>query len=442
MFSISHLGNYDYIMVERFNHQNEFLLLGTQIFNALIIDIIYAADGNNGNITMIAFSDGKVLKIKDTGGTGQKMFNINETTNNFSAGNGYSYYLGDAKFTNGVTVLKYYGGTWKYTFIGLMDGKLLKINNVGGNGTDHNMFKVTELSDRFNPIPNSHYWVGDAHFFERVTGMEFISGFLFIWFSGGKLLKINGLGGANTNFINTYLYHNPSPGYFSAIPGHVAWYVGDFKFASNVRTVKSFNDGYLTFLLIGFDNGKILKVANAGGAGFNMFGVTEYQSGFNPTFNTSYMGDAIFPRHMVTQIDYLFGYLMIALDGGSYGMLLKINGFGEFGFNMFKLEIDNIIPGSGIAWNNIFTLRTPLTITSLSNYNYFIGSSFFIAGVTGFNFINNSSFFIEFRNRFLLKVRYTGSGGIGGIGSNILAVTMTQNSFIPTLIYYLGDQEL
>ncbi|MEY4875409.1 MAG: hypothetical protein RL708_558, partial [Bacteroidota bacterium] len=234
MFALSPDGSIDYSTVSGYNY-----FYGSQIFSSFIVDVIHV-----GNETMIALSDGKILKVSGTGGSGHNMLAVNESASDFTSVTGYNYRIGDAKFNSGISCLKYING---YTFIGLRDGKLLKVNGTGGSG--HNMFAVTESNSDFSTVAGYNYRVGDAKFNDYVKGMIYILGYTFIWFNNGKMLKINGTGGSGHNMFAV----TESISDFSGIAGY-NYYIGVASFLGSVQSV-NFVGGYL---FIGFVKGKML----------------------------------------------------------------------------------------------------------------------------------------------------------------------------------------
>jgi len=403
MFDIEAIGNRDYT-----NLPNEDWLLGTQLFNTFIVDIIY--DGHN---TVIAFTDGKVLKVSGTGGTGFSMFNLIESLTEFGFNPNYGIYLiGDAKFNYRISCMKYiYDGNKYYLFIGTIDGKLLKINGTGGSG--HNMFAVNESTYQYTNVNQNQYsyYFGDAWFLGQVVGMEYIEGFTFIWFNNHKVLKINGTGGSGHNMFDV----TETPPDFSG--GN--YYIGDTWFLGKINVMRYLNGN----LFIGFDNGKILQVSGTGGSGHNMFALNESNADFSTVQGYNYyIGDQNFPNASVEDIEYFQGYIMVALKYNSFGLVVKINGYGGTGQNMFAISLQNS--------NN------SIIVSSVQGYNHYAGEASVISGATGLNLINNF-LFVEFANGLLLKVN-----NVGGTGHNMFAITMNQTEIFNDTgyNYYVGEQ--
>jgi hypothetical protein len=150
-----------------------------------------------GNETFISFANGKVLKIKGTGGTGHNMFAVQETSSGFNGISGYNYYTGDAMFTAPVKDVLAVAGT---TFLGLSNGKLLKVQGTGGTG--HNMFAVTESSIGFQTVPGYNYLIGSSDFRTGIAGFAANSdGSIFISFQNGKMFKAKNPGGTGYNLF-------------------------------------------------------------------------------------------------------------------------------------------------------------------------------------------------------------------------------------------------
>jgi hypothetical protein len=150
-----------------------------------------------------------------------------------------------------------------------------------------------------------------------------------------------------------------------------------------------------------------------------MFAVTETATDFTGIAGYSYyVGCAYFGLFIVADIKYYYGYLLICLNSGSNGAILKILNVGGSGHNMFAVN------QSGNSFTNI------------QGYTYYVGDASFGSGVTGINVIDGKSF-VEFQNGHLLK-----SNGVAGSGHNLFAVNEIANSFtgVAGYNYYIGEQ--
>ena len=406
MFDIGAVGNRDFE-----NLQQHDWLLGTQLFNTFIVDIVY--DGNN---ILVAFTDGKVVKVRGTGGGGHNMFALVERINEFESVQNYDYLIGYAKFQNRISCMKYiYDDVNNYLFIGTYDGKLLKIKRTGGGG--RNMFAVNETVGVYTNVDQNlyDYYVGDNKFLGFVAGMEYISGFTFVWFNNHRVLKINGTGGTHHNMFA--IYENTSV--LMSSGGN--YYVGDDWFLGEIRCMKLINSN----LYIGFSNGKILQEHGTGGGGHGMFAVQESNSDFSTdTGYGHYAGDQFFPGGSIESIQYYQGYIMVGIKYGIIGLVLKINGYGGNGHNMFAI--------------NLQSSNNAISVSPADNLGYYAGEASLLAGVTGLNLINNS-LFVEFANGLLLKIK-----NVGGTDHNMFAIIPYANIIDPyqqqTYDYYQGDQ--
>jgi hypothetical protein len=394
MFALS-ITNNDYQ-----NMVNNSYLLGTQKFNSKITDMKYI----NGQ-TLIGFANGKVLKIAGTGGRGNNMFNVTETSSGFTPTSSSlrPSWIGDALFQSAVTSITQVGTE---IFIGFQNGKLLKTNGTGGTG--NNMFNITEIAGGFINGSGNVYRVGDAVFQSGITNITAVGSETFIGFANGKLLKIYGAGGAGYNMFNV----SENAGGFTNGPGNV-YRVGDAVFQGAVLNITAVGSE----LFIGFTNGKLLKTNGTGGTGGNMFNITENAGGFiNGSGNVYRVGDAVF-QSAITAITTIGTETFI---GFANGKLLKINGTGGTGNNMF-----NITENAG-------------GFTNGSGNTYRIGDANFQSAITSIT-SKMSITFIGFANGKLLKIN--GTGGSGYYMFNTIETEdgfALYNSAYPT--YQLGNQ--
>lgn len=376
-------------------------LVGQQEFKSAIVDILYI-----GGNTIIAFKNGKVLKINGTGGTGHNMFAVTETVSGFETVPGYSYRLGDAKFNGKITKMLYADNK---LIIALDNKKILKVNGTGGTG--YNMFAVTETATGFETVPGYSYRVGDAMFSGYITNAAYIDNKLIMTFNNGKILKVNGTGGTGHNMFAV----TETASGFETVPGYT-YRLGDAKFSASVHELGYFDNK----LILSFYNGKMLKINGTGGTGHNMFAVTETTSGFETISGYSYrIGDAKFEGY-ATKMIYVDNKLIL---GFSNGKMLKVNGTGGSGHNMFAVT------------------ETLSGFNSVPGYNYRIGDTRLGGRITDIDYISNGNVLIissSIGNS--LKVN-----GIGGSGHNMFALyaTTCKNAYIglPGYNYYVGFQE-
>lgn len=370
-----------------------FNYLGYQNFTASISDLVYTTDGN----LLIGFTDGKILKVKGLGGSGQNMFAVNETSGGFSNIPGYTYYMGHHKFNSGISDLSHIGN---YTLVSTTNGKILKANGSGGTGA--NMFAINETAGGFTGIPGYSYFVGSAKFNSVVNNMYNFGSQTIVTFYNGKMLKVNGTGGSGANFFAV----NETGSGFVNVPGYT-YYIGATKLNGYVRDMIYESNT----LIIGFSNGKILKINGLGGSGLNMFAVVETPGSFSglPGY-TYYSGHAAYSAG-VEDILYAGGHTFITFSNGK---LMKIAALGGTGINMFN------------ANETTFGFAT----SSTSYPTYTVGSSFFGTRPTDLKLFG-SRMVLCFSNQKLFKaIQY------GGTGYNCFAAVQEDDGFRPLLGYY------
>lgn len=372
--------------------------MGTQVFPATIRDVAYV----NGT-TMVGLADGRLVKVSGTGGTGQNMFGINVDSSGFTGVRGSGSYIGSDRFNSGIRLIVPLGGD---TLLAFDNGKTLKVNGSCGSG--FNLCAVTETSSGFDPVPNYPYYVGEFRFQAALTVAEKIGGQLLLGFANGKMLKISNNGGTGHNM---FAITETSSG-FNGLQNY-PYYLGDARFNAAPTTLTAAD----SVTLIGFANGKMLKVVGTGGTGHNMFAVTESSSDISGLNNYSYyVGDQSFsapPRAVL----YRGTETLIGLGDGR---LLKVTNSGGTGHNMFAVhEVSN-------------------GFESETGYHYLTGSANFNESVTSLNFIDGQMFLGTARGG-LLKVN-----GTGGSGYNVLAIARSGACFegLCGYSYYLGCQDL
>lgn len=352
--------------------------------------------------TFVGLLDGRLAKINGTGGGGQNMFAMHATSSGFETEPGYNYLVGTDRFDGAPTQLYYTDGI---TFVTFNNGKILKVNGCGGTGT--NLFAVYETSGGFDPVPGYSHYVGDTKCWGSVTALKKIGGQMMFCFDNGKVLKVNNTGGGGHNMFALW----ETGGGWISFPDYY-YFAGDAVFSHEVLTIAY--DG--THTLMGFGGGRILKINGNGGGGHNMFGVTETGGGFDGTGSSYYVGDAKFSGHIYT-INLIDGQCFV---GTSVGKVLKVNGTGGSGHNFF-----NVTEGSHY-----------FSTTSSSYTTYLLGSSDLGAAVLDIDKINGTTI-ISLLSGKMLKVNDT-----GGNGDNMFAVTQEDNGFngLPGYCYYIGSQ--
>lgn len=371
---------------------------------------INAVEYTSDNKLLIGFNDGKILKINGLGGGGNNMFAITETGSGFSGIPGYNYYVGHHKFNSGITEIKNISG---YTFICLSSGKVLKVNGSGGSGA--NVFAISETSSGFNPIPGYNYYSGQAKFNGSVYKIFSNLTHTFFSFNNNKLLKINSVGGTG---MNMFALEETANG-FTPFPGY-NYYSGQTLLSGKVTDIE-FQGAYTT---LGFSNGKLLKVNGTGGTGMNMFAITENANGFTPIPGYNYyVGHVKYNsgvKNILTpQSNFSKNVTFITFENGK---LLKVFGIGGTGSNMY----------------NATEMPSGFNITSASYTNYISGSSRFDTEPTDIAFIPQSNQTVLcFGNRKAFK-----STGYGGSGYNCFGVSQETNGFAPLVgfNYVTGSQ--
>ncbi len=163
-----------------------------------------------GTSMMVAFRNGRVLKLQGTGGSGHHMFNVEEVNSGFGV---YSlsisnYLEGSQDFENltWANDIDYIGGA---TYVTCYNGKVLKVSDNGGTGL--NMFNVDANSGYGFTTTNSNsnvYMLGCADFRMNMYETQDIDGHLLISIYPGVLLNLNGSGTGNNMFALAYQEDN------------------------------------------------------------------------------------------------------------------------------------------------------------------------------------------------------------------------------------------
>ncbi|HHG83473.1 MAG TPA: hypothetical protein ENJ82_01890, partial [Bacteroidetes bacterium] len=262
---------------------------------------------------VIVNSDGKgdLIKVRKPAGSGHNMFGIKSTASGYTTIPGYTYFEGSQQFESEITNVLYTGNQ---TIVTLMDGKMVKVSGTGGSS--YNMFGLIESASGFTSSPGYPYYIGSAKFLGHCNDLFYTGNELVMAFSSRKILKVAGTGGAGANMFAV----TETAGGFNGNPGF-AYYLGDGMFQSQPVELMYVNGK----TLIGFVNGKILKVNGTGGSAHNLFGVSESLTAFTglPGY-VYYIGDANFKGY-VTAWDYDGSKLLM---GFSNNKMLKINGLG------------------------------------------------------------------------------------------------------------------
>lgn len=303
---------------------NDFLsqnLIGNQFFEKWITCIEYV-DG----YTLIGFSDGKILKIKGTGGSGQSMFNVIETASGFKKFDflHLDYLEGSHKFNNRIIDIAYVEGK---TIVCFENGKILKVNGSGGSG--YNLFAIKETATSFSNISGYNYFVGYQKLDASVTNITVVKPFTFLAFNDGRQIKIMGTGG---NGENMFAISKTNYGYKSIVGYN--YLIGSAKFKDNISKSLVVNEK----IIFSFDSGYIIKINGSGGSGQNMFNIKENNAGFETYSldNTIYLlGDFKIPDGSYARdLKFVDGYLYVVLN--SY-FIIRVAGVGGTGHNMFNM---------------------------------------------------------------------------------------------------------
>lgn len=364
-------------------------LIGSQVFPAPI----RAVETHQG-FTFVALSDGRIVKVRGTGGSGRNMFGIEVDSGGFRGVAGYDYYVGSDRFRSPIRHLESGPGVLLVTFD---DGRMLKIRGAGGGG--FNLFAVHDTGDAFESVAGYHYYLGDQRFRARVSAILVRGNETIIGLANGTMLKVRGTGGSGHNMFAVREMRSG----FSGLPGY-RYYLGDARFRSAVTLLEMAGD----HLLSGFVDGRLLKVRGTGGSGDNMFAVRETRSGFAglPGYDY-YLGDQALPAR-VTDIVHAHGQTILSLADGR---VAKVSGSGGTGHNMLAV------------------LQVPGGFDRVPGYSYLIGSSSFGSAVTQL-FHREGVLFVSLANGKVLKAR-----GLGGSGFNLFAVTQTDDGFLGRCCY-------
>ena len=146
----------------------------------------------------IVLNSGELLKIKRTGGGGQNMFALKQENGVYSGLAGYDYWQGSQAFSSSVTCLATIDG---FTFVGFNDGRVLKVKGTGGGGQNMFAVVDSGYGNPFSSVVGYPYWVGSDKFNKAVTGIYEVSGGMLILLENGTLIKIKGAGGSGQSLF-------------------------------------------------------------------------------------------------------------------------------------------------------------------------------------------------------------------------------------------------
>ncbi|WP_165074741.1 hypothetical protein [Paludisphaera rhizosphaerae] len=343
----------------KFNAAGAFV--GTQKFTGRVTGLLYSA---SENVMILGTSDGWMLKVSGTGGTGANMFNVTETSYGFQrTSTSTNYLVGSEQFLHwGVSGI-YANPSGIYIALGFGSGGLLKINGTGGTGT--NMLALAQdQSGGIVGLSGYHYWVGTQRFIGRITGLIYTGGQTVIGLTDGRMVKINGTGGTGTNMFNIVEY---AGGFQRAFATTDNYLVGSQYFSTSV--IGLYQAAAVTFIALA--DGSLLQIKGTGGTGTNMLALQSKSGTITglPGYNYWIRTQKFSGR--VTTLLYMGGATIIGL---SDGRMLKVSGTGGTGTNMFNIvEIDG-------GFQRAFTTTA----------NYLLGSQRFRAGVSGLFQVGNN----------------------------------------------------
>jgi len=163
--------------------------------------------------------------------------------------------------------------------------------------------------------------------------------------------------------------------------------LGNQTFSGKITDIEYAN-GYS---IIGFDNGRILKIMGTGFFGNTMFNVRETSYGFEniPGGIQYYVGSHKFWSG-ITDITYVAGYTFVSFINKK---VLKINGTGGGGYNVFAIQ------------------ETYSGFNGISGYNYYVGDAKFTYRYVKNIKFDNTNTFLTFSNNKVLEVTGAGGGG-------------------------------
>jgi len=312
---------------------------GDQKFNAGI-----TAVAPIGNSLLIGLANGDLLRVSGVGGTGDNMFDVTEygSSDTWAFVAAGAYYEGDQRFDNAVTLITPVGGE---TFIGLGDGKMLKVSGPGGTG--HHMFGVAENGSGF-VVQGGGGYIGQQKFHGAPVNVTSANGVTFIAMNNGKILKVLGTGGSGQNMfaVDEFVLS-------FGRTGNYPYYLGDDRFNDVVQDILTVGNS----TLLSFWSGRMLKVEGVGGTGNSMFNVVETSRGFG-VYDWNY-----------------YAYFQGCMNFQRSVWMSSINGVVFLGLSNGKMVK---VLGEGGAGENMYALADAGCIQSLCGYRYWIGCENFL----------------------------------------------------------------
>jgi len=342
---------------QNLGHSQEFALpgtttlIGSQDFRSPIMDLDFLA---NNSLTVISFGNNWMLAIKGTGGSGENMFQVDfiNQTDGFKPINGSNFYYGDAYFPSGLNLVQEvaYSTPSPHTKVIIGSGHhLIKVKAIE---TGHNMFalqfdKDKVDSERWSSEPGHTAYEGDQYFEEidavgeaNVSLIYAVKDITFIGLGDGRMLKINGSGGTGHNMFNI----RNKDVFFATHNTQWNTYLIGSHHSSKVTSMVYLPSSDTT--LMGFWDGRMLRVQGVGGTGDNMFNVDiDDVTGFkthSPNY-TPMVGAQYLWKHPINDILVFDHGNSIAIAVGipvfshEQGCVLFFNGIGT-GTNMFALS--------------------------------------------------------------------------------------------------------
>ena len=139
---------------------------GDDYFDGTVVDFI---NNETAQKMLIAFSDGRLLKVNNLGNSGgHEIFNVNNTDRGFEMDDwNYTQYFEGCMYFEGasITCMKQVGNN---VFIGLDNGKLVKLAGYGGTGL--NMYALADDNGTIKNLCNYHHLIGEQDFHDIGAG--------------------------------------------------------------------------------------------------------------------------------------------------------------------------------------------------------------------------------------------------------------------------------
>jgi hypothetical protein len=199
-------------------------------------------------LTLISFADGRQIKIGGSGGTGHNMFKIVKTNYGYAAQPGTNHLHGSNKFNSPIISSLVVGN---YTFFSFEDGRIIKILGSGGTGQNMFNIIQTSGGYAIYSTNYTNYLIGSHKFYNdhRALSMVYANGFTFMMLYKGFILKIQGTGGGGQNMFNiaygltslsqNNIYYNAGGVYPSYLMGAQRWSPDDVE-ANHLAKVDEF----------------------------------------------------------------------------------------------------------------------------------------------------------------------------------------------------------